>query len=147
MLTAPSLGAGGSDLKNKIREQRGLPERVLVVEDDADTRRMLVSVIADEGFEPIAALDGQHALRTALAIEPCAIVLDLGLPGLDGAEFARAYRAQGRANPPILVVSARRDADAVGTRIGARAVLRKPLDIGEFIARLNATMHPGSAAA
>jgi two-component system, OmpR family, KDP operon response regulator KdpE len=138
--------AGGSDLKNEIREQRGLPERVLVVEDDADTRRMLVSAIADEGFEPIAALDGQHALRTALAIEPRAIVLDLGLPDLDGEEFARAYRAQG-ACAPILVVSARRDAEAVAAQIGARAVLRKPLDIGEFIARLNATMHSGTAAA
>jgi DNA-binding response OmpR family regulator len=139
--------AGGNDLKNKIREQRGLPERVLVVEDDADTRRMLVSAIADEGFEPISALDGWHALRTALAIEPRAIVLDLGLPDLDGEGFARAYRAQGGAGAPILVVSARRDAEAVGKQIGARAVLRKPLDIGEFIARLNATMHPGTAAA
>src|SRR5205085_10224839 len=80
---------GGSVLKSRSREERGRPERVLVVEDDADPRGMLVSVIADEGFEPIPALDGQHARRTARAIEPRAIVLDLGLPDLDGEAFAR----------------------------------------------------------
>ena len=104
---------------------------------------MLVSAIADEGFEPIPALDGQHALRTALAIEPRAIVLDLMLPDLDGEEFARAYRAQTGVEAPILVVSARRDAEA----IGARAVIRKPFDIGELVARLRTTMHSRGATA
>ena len=120
---------------------------MLVVEDDADTRRMLVSAIADEGFEPIPALDGQHALRTALAIEPRAIVLDLMLPDLDGEEFARAYRAQTGVEAPILVVSARRDAEAIGKHIGARAVIRKPFDIGELVARLRTTMHSRGATA
>jgi DNA-binding response OmpR family regulator len=123
-------------VKSSIRERRGLPQRVLVVEDDADTRRMLVAAIADEGFEAIPALDGQHALRTVLAVEPSAIVLDLMLPGIDGEEFVRAYHQQSAANAPILVVSARPDAEAVGRKIGARAVLPKPLDIGELIAGL-----------
>ena len=120
---------------------------MLVVEDDADTRRMLVSAIADEGFEPIPALDGQHALRTALAIEPRAIILDLGLPDLDGEEFARAYRAQKGVEAPIVVVSASRDAETIGKHIGARAVIRKPFDVSELIARLRTTMHPHSATA
>jgi DNA-binding response OmpR family regulator len=123
-------------VKSSIRERRGLPQRVLVVEDDADTRQMLVAAIADDGFEPIPALDGQHALRTVLAVEPSAIVLDLMLPGINGEEFVRAYHEQSAANAPILVVSARPDAEAVGRKIGARAVLPKPLDIGELIAGL-----------
>jgi DNA-binding response OmpR family regulator len=134
-------------VKNKIREQSGLPERVLVVEDDADTRRMLVSAIADEGYEPIPALDGRHALRTALAVEPSAIVLDLMLPGVTGEEFARAYHEQSPADAPIVVVSARRDAEAIGRKIGARAVLPKPLDIGELVAQLRATIHANHEAA
>jgi DNA-binding response OmpR family regulator len=134
-------------MKNKIRERRGLPERVLVVEDDADTRRMLVSAIADEGYEPIPALDGRHALRTALAVEPSAIVLDLMLPGVSGEEFARAYHQQSRADAPIVVVSAKRNAEAIGRDIGARAVLSKPLDIAELVAQLQATIRASHGAA
>jgi two-component system OmpR family response regulator len=119
------------------RERRGLPERVLVIEDDTDTRHLLMSAIAEEGFEPIPALDGQHALRTALAVEPSAIVLDLMLPEMDGVEFVRAYRSLGLGpEPPIVVVSARHDAADIAKQIGARAVMRKPLDVTEFIASL-----------
>lgn len=127
-------------MKIAERVAKGLPERVLVVEDDPDTRKMLVAVIADEGFEPIPALDGEHALRTAIAIEPSAIVLDLMLPGADGQDFVSAYRAQSAIEAPIVVVSARHDADAVGRELGARAVLPKPLDIAEFVGRLRATI-------
>src|SRR5260370_21342699 len=87
--------------------KRDTPERVLVVEDDPDTRQFLVTAIAEEGYEPIAALDGWHALRTLLAIEPSAIVLDLMLPGLDGEDFVRAFRRLHRHNePPTVVVPA-----------------------------------------
>jgi DNA-binding response OmpR family regulator len=128
-------------VKSSIRERRGLRQRVLVIEDDADTRQMLVAAIADEGFEPIPALDGRHALRTVLAVEPSAIVLDLMLPGINGEEFVRAYHEQSSANAPIMVVSARPDAQTVGKKIGARAVLPKPLDIGELIAGLRLMTH------
>lgn len=123
-----------------LRQQQHLPERVLVVEDDPDTRRMLVAAIADEGFEPIPALDGDHALRSALAIEPSAIVLDLMLPGVSGEEFARAYHAATAESAPIVVVSARHDAEKVGRHIGAEAVLPKPLDIAAFVARLRSAI-------
>ena len=129
-------------MKERQRKRKGLPERVLVVEDDEDTRKMLVSAITDEGFEPIPALDGEHALRTALAIEPSAIVLDLMLPEHDGEEFANAYHRQSAQNAPIVVVSAKHDAVAVGKRIGARAVFPKPLDLAAFTLGLRSAMHP-----
>ena len=135
-------------MRDRIRTKRPRPrKRVLVVEDDTDTRRMLVAAIAEDGMEAIPALDGQHALRSALAVQPNAIVLDLGLPTADGAEFARAYHRHRHADAPIVVVSARRDADAIGKRIGADAVLHKPLDLGLFLDRLKATMraHPTTA--
>ena len=134
-------------MKNRLRKRKGLPERVLVVEDDDDTRKLLVSAISEEGFEAIPALDGDHALRTALAVEPNAIVLDLMLPGTDGAEFARAYHEQSHADPPIVVLSARHDAQAVGKRIGARAVMPKPFDVDQLMAMLRAAMHPQPARA
>jgi len=126
--------------QSKIRERHGLPKRVLVVEDDADTRRMLVSAIADEGYQPIPALDGNHALRTALAVEPSAIVLDLMLPEASGEEFARAYHQQSRADAPIVVVSAKHDAERIGREIGAAAVLPKPLDVADLVAKLRSTI-------
>ena len=132
-------------MKRILREVNHLPERVLVVEDDPDTRRMLISAIADEGFEPIPALDGDHALRSALAIEPSAIVLDLMLPDVSGEEFARAYHSQTSANAPIVVVSAAHDAEHVGRQIGAEAVLPKPLDIAAFLARLRSTIEDARA--
>jgi len=136
-----------NQIGDKIRDRHGLPERVLVVEDDADTRRMLVCAIADEGYEPIPALDGQHALRTALAIEPSAIVLDLMLPEVSGEEFARAYHEQSRADAPIVVVSAKHDAERIGRDIGAAAVLPKPLDIADFVAKLRSTIRASHGAA
>ena len=132
-------------MKNKIRERHGLRERVLVVEDDADTRRMLVAAVADEGYEAIPALDGRHALRTALAVEPSAIVLDLTLPDVSGEEFARAYHEQSRADAPIMVVSAKHDAQRIGKDIGAAVVLPKPLDIAVFAAKLRSTIRASRA--
>ncbi len=129
-------------MKERQRRRKGLPERVLVVEDDEDTRKMLVSAIADEGFEAIPALDGEHGLRTALAVEPSAIVLDLMLPEHDGEEFANEYHRQSKLNAPIVVVSAKHDAEAVGKRIGARAVFPKPLDLAAFTLGLRTAMHP-----
>jgi DNA-binding response OmpR family regulator len=127
-------------VKKKNRDRQGLPERVLVVEDDADTRRMLVSAIADEGYEAIPALDGRHALRSALALEPSAIVLDLMLPEVSGEEFARAYHEQSRADAPIVVLSAKHDAERIGKAIGAAAVLPKPLDIAVLVAKLRSSI-------
>jgi DNA-binding response OmpR family regulator len=125
---------------SEIRDPRPAAPRVLVVEDDADTRRLLVTALAQEGYEPIPALDGYHALRTALVAQPSAIVLDLMLPELDGEEFVRAYREQLRALAPIVVVSARHDAERVGAAIGARAVVRKPFQVQDLVAHVAASL-------
>lgn len=120
--------------------------RVLVVEDDRDTRLLLISALCDEGYEPIPALDGRHALRSALATEPDAIVLDLMLPEADGADFVRELRGHGEADvAPIVVVSARHDATEVAERIGADACIRKPFEVGQLIDRIGAVIRGGAA--
>lgn len=120
-------------------------QHVLVVEDDPDTRQMLVAALCDEGYLAIPALDGQHALRSALATQPVAIVLDLMMPEADGAEFVRDYRRRSGdgATPPIVVVSARQDAAAVAARIGARACLAKPFEVGQLVERLAMVIRGG----
>ncbi len=140
MVRAGKAGAGRRPTENASR-------RVLVVEDDEDTRKMLVTALSDAGYIPVAALDGKHALRTALAIEPGAIVLDLMLPELSGEEFAREYHAHRETTQaPIVVVSAKRDGEQVARDIGARAFLPKPLDLDQLVARIDATVQPSASA-
>src|SRR3989441_3402541 len=82
------------------------PPRVLVVEDDDATRVMLTEYLGEEGFAVSSALDGAHALRAAAAGMPDLIVLDIGLPVLDGTGFARQWRERPGADAiPIVAVS------------------------------------------
>ena len=123
---------------NDPADPRPAAPRILVVEDDPDTRRLLVAALAEEGYDPIPALDGRHALRSALATGPSAIVLDLMLPEADGAEFVREYRDHLRSAKatPIVVVSARQDADLVADTLGAKDCVRKPFDVAQLMKRL-----------
>src|SRR5438445_11698550 len=67
--------------------------RVLVVEDDDDTRRLMEIELGEAGYDVIAALDGQHALRLVKTARPKVLLVDLGLPLISGDEFVRRWRA------------------------------------------------------
>jgi DNA-binding response OmpR family regulator len=71
-----------------------LPRRVLVVDDDPDTARSWEALLRIWGYEAEAVLDGREALRAAEKRPPAAVLLDLGLPGIDGYEVARRLRMQ-----------------------------------------------------
>ena len=84
------------------------PLRVLVVDDDDSTRKMLTQFFNDEGFETLAAENGAHALAVASADEPDVIVLDMGLPVLDASGFARQWeRRENAVEIPIVAIRAR----------------------------------------
>ena len=112
--------------------------RVLVVEDDADLARMIESAVATEGADVRTAHDGEAALAIAEAWHPDTIVLDLGLPKLDGPGFAAAYRTRA-GNVPIVVVSGAPDASAASRELGARAWLPKPFDLDHLLALVRPT--------
>ncbi len=114
---------------------------VLVVDDDASVRRMLLRTLAAEGYEVLGAADGGAALAKVEASLPDAIVLDVAMPGLGGVAVARSLRAKG-VTTPILMLTAR---DAVADRVagldaGADDYLVKPFAIPELTARLRALL-------
>ena len=117
------------------RQTRGLG-RVLVVDDDEATRRLIAANLALEGFEVATAVDGQDCLEKVPAIAPDVITLDVTMPRLDGWETAlRLRKCPGTSHIKLVLITARAQ-DASRTQHGradADAYLTKPFDPGEMI--------------
>jgi DNA-binding response OmpR family regulator len=122
-----------------MRPVSGRP-RVLVVEDDADISGVLRRSLDKEGYDVRIAPDGETALDEAGDFEPDAVVLDLGLPKLDGVEVCRRLRREG--DVPILILTARDalDARVEGLDSGADDYLVKPFEREELLARMRALL-------
>jgi CheY-like chemotaxis protein len=100
---------------------------VLVVEDDADTRQLLATLLAIEGYEVVTARNGAEGLIAARQHQPCVILLDLMMPVLDGQGFRAEQVADAAiANVPVLIVSARHDCAKVARSLGAAGCVQKP---------------------
>ena len=116
----------------------GSPGRVLLVEDERLLRRALAMNLTARGWEVTEAADGTTGLAAAASTDPDVVVLDLGLPDLDGVDVVRGIRAY--SGTPILVLSARTDSrDKVAALdAGADDYVTKPFDVDELLARLRA---------
>jgi two-component system, OmpR family, response regulator MprA len=113
-----------------------MPIRVLVADDDPKTLAMLRRGLRHAGFAVIEASDGAEALALSLRAVPDLVVLDVGMPILDGYEVCRRLRAS--SSVPVLMLTARREVDdrVAGLRRGADDYLTKPFAFEELVARL-----------
>jgi len=115
--------------------------RVLIIEDDRKTAALLSATLTQEGFDVVAAVDGEAGLKEALNGGFEALVLDIMLPKLDGLGLVRALRAQGD-RTPVLMLSARGEVQqrVDGLDAGADDYLPKPYAASELLARLRSLM-------
>ena len=111
------------------------PNQVLVIDDDEAAREILVELLGSVGFHAFAAADGKAGLEflAGAAAPPRAVLLDLRMPGIDGFEVLRRYRAQG-GTAPVIALSAMDEKEAVvkAMRLGASDYLVKPIEPEEL---------------
>jgi DNA-binding response OmpR family regulator len=123
-------------------------KRILVAEDDPVTRRFVVSLLTERGYEVLVAEDGEHAIATATTARPDLIVSDLVMPYRDGFEVLRAIRTDERLkNIPVLILSMRdHEEDIVrGFEQGADEYIVKPFNAREFVSRVRKLLEPRRA--
>ncbi|HWO43757.1 MAG TPA: response regulator transcription factor [Candidatus Eisenbacteria bacterium] len=118
-------------------------QKILVIEDEPDIRKLVQYNLAQERFKVIEAEDGEQALRILQRDKPNLIILDLMLPGLSGVELCKMLRERPEtAQLPILMLTAKAgEADrVVGLEIGADDYLTKPFSPRELVARIRAIL-------
>jgi DNA-binding response OmpR family regulator len=122
--------------------------RVLIVEDDATIAGNLYSYLEKRGFVPDAAYDGRAALGLLTSQHFDVVVLDVGLPGMDGYAVLRALRTEHMLPVPVLMLTARDELDdkLAGFAHGADDYLTKPFALAEVEARLHALIQRASGA-
>lgn len=120
---------------------------ILVVDDELKITRLLRDYLQQAGFRVQIATDGPSALASARRETPDMVVLDLGLPGIDGMDVTRTLRAE--SDVPIIIVTARAEESdrIVGLELGADDYLIKPFSPKELVARVRAVLRRVDAAA
>jgi len=119
---------------------------ILVVDDEPQIVQLVRDYLEHGGFKVLTAADGQSALRTAATLRPDLVILDLGLPGVDGLDVTRSLRRNGEV--PIIMLTARTDESdkLVGLELGADDYVTKPFSPKELVARVRSVLRRSEAA-
>jgi two-component system response regulator QseB len=115
--------------------------RLLLVEDDPELAAMLTELLAGEGYVVEAAVDGQRGLHLGLTRDYDVMLLDRGLPAIEGLDLLTRLRGRGRNTPTLVLSALGNPRDRVeGLDAGAEDYLGKPFDLDELLARLRALL-------
>jgi DNA-binding response OmpR family regulator len=119
--------------------------RILIVDDEPKIVRLVSDYLSNAGFAVVTARTGDEALMRARTDAPDLVVLDLGLPGLDGLDVTRALRRNG--DLPIIMLTARDDETdrVIGLELGADDYVTKPFSPRELVARVRAVLRRHAA--
>jgi len=117
-----------------------MAKKILVVDDKLELRTLLKSYLTQEGFDVVAAGDGQEALYVARHEKPNLIILDLMMPNMGGYEFMRAYNRE--ADTPVVILTAKIEENdkVLGLELGADDYVTKPFSPRELTARVRAVL-------
>jgi DNA-binding response OmpR family regulator len=118
----------------------GPSPRALVVDDESALADVVASYLVREGFEVEVALDGEAAVRHARALDPDVVILDLGLPGIDGIEVCRQLRTFSDCYVVMLTARAEEVDKLIGLSVGADDYVTKPFSPRELVARVRAML-------
>ncbi len=124
-------------------------EKIMVVEDEKDIARMIDYNLKKEGYRTVVLHDGSFAALTAAKERPDLLLLDLMLPGLDGLEVCRRFKADARISAiPIIMLTAKgEESDKVlGLGLGADDYVTKPFGVKELLARVKAVLRRAARA-
>jgi DNA-binding response OmpR family regulator len=122
-----------------VKEAGGSKGRLLIIEDEPAIARGLTDVFRGQGFDVVAAADGETGLDAALTGTADLILLDIMLPRVNGFEICRAVRAQGIDAPIVMLTAKGHEEDIVmGLNLGADDYVTKPFRVQELIARVQA---------
>ena len=123
-----------------------MPKTILVVDDDALMRRSVAVSLGQAGYLVETAPNAEEALRSVQRQVPDLVLLDVGLPGMDGMEALRALRRDAPLLPVIFVTGRRRELDEiVGLELGADDYITKPFDMDVLLAHVKAVIRRSQA--
>jgi two-component system, OmpR family, KDP operon response regulator KdpE len=114
--------------------------RVLVIDDERAIRRLLRASLSAQGYQVLEAASGCEGLDAAASVRPDLIILDLGLPDVDGVEVTRRLREWSKVPVVILSVRGRDEEKIAALDAGADDYLTKPFSMGELLARMRVAM-------
>ena len=119
---------------------------VLVVDDQANVRRLVRDYLTQEGFRVVEAENGRQGLLVARREQPNVILLDLMMPEMGGYEFLRAYLPDGKA--PVIVLTAKQEESdkVLGLELGADDYITKPFGMRELVARIHVALRRSEGA-
>jgi DNA-binding response OmpR family regulator len=121
-----------NEQQTQIQEQAP----ILVVDDDQQLCQTISLMLEEEGFTAHAAADGREAIELLSTLRPALVLLDKGLPLMDGEQVAQHIRALYALSVPIILMTADGQATEMSQRIGAVSYLRKPFDFDELISQV-----------